>query len=240
MTKNRNYSCKDVNMLIASRTIAETFRANISVLSAVRTNWTPQYAEDLNNRIISKMEKSLGIDSKKSLRNSSLALSEIQIPARRDVAFFKTQIDEDFKDKPQTRDELLKNLGFAKYLRDVQKGKQEALIQLLNTFRINMNDSIRKKITEKGLNNALIENIIGYTSSFENANVTQESFKSSSKEVTREVRDSFNAIYDEIISICKIASNYYRYEPLKAEQFTFQKVLKNLGTSQKIPLKEEA
>lgn len=239
MSKNRNYNCKDVDMLVTSRTIAETFRTNISALSAVRSGWTPQYAEELNNRIKSIMEKFLGIDSKKNLRDSSQALSEIQMPARRDVAFFKTQIDADFRDKPQTRDEFLKSLGFAKYLKDVQTGSQEALIQLLNAFRINMNDSIRKQITEKGLNNALIDNIIGYTSSLENANITQESFKMSSKQVTQEVRDSFNAIYDEIIVICKIASAYYRYEPFKAEQFTFQKVLKNLGTSKKITLKAE-
>jgi hypothetical protein len=239
MSKNRRYSCKDVDMLMTSRTIAETFRTNISVLSTVRTDWTSKYADELNNRIRSVMEKSLGIDSKKSLRDSSLALSEIQMPARRDISFFKTQIDQDFKDKPQTKDELLKNLGFTKYLRDVQKGSQEALIQLLNAFRMNMNDSIRKKITENGLNNALIDNIIGYTTTFENANVIQETFKSSSKQVTLEVQDSLNAIYDEIISICKIASKYYRYEPLKAEQFTFQKVLKNLGASQKVTVKTE-
>jgi hypothetical protein len=186
------------------------------------------------------MEKNLGIDSKKNLRNASMALNEIHIPARRDVSFFKTQIEEDFKDKPNLRDELLNNLGFTKYLRDVQKGNQEALIQLLNAFRKNMNDAVRKEITEKGLNNALINNIIGYTSSFENANISQETFKASSKEVTKEVRDSFNAMYDEIIGICKKVSKYYHYEPLKAEQFSFSKVLRNLGASKKIPLKAEA
>lgn len=234
MLRNRNYNCKDVDMLMASRTIAENFRANIDVLSTVRTDWTVQYADNLMTRIASAMEKNLGIDSKKNLRIASAALVEIQIPARRDVSFFKTQIDDDFKAKPQKRDELLKNLGFAKHLRNVQKGDQEALIQLLNTFRVNMNETVRKEITEKGLNNALIDNIIGYASSFEKANITQESFKSSTKIITQDVRDSFNAIYDEIIGICKKASSYYNYEPLKAEQFQFQKVLRNLGTPKKV------
>lgn len=234
MLRNRNYNCKDVDMLMASRTIAENFRANIDVLSTVRTDWTVQYADNLMTRIASAMEKNLGIDSKKNLRIASAALAEIQIPARRDVSFFKTQIDDDFKAKPQKRDELLKNLGFAKHLRNVQKGDQEALIQLLNTFRVNMNETVRKEITEKGLNNALIDNIIGYASSFEKANITQESFKSSTKIITQDVRDSFNAIYDEIIGICKKASSYYNYEPLKAEQFQFQKVLRNLGTPKKV------
>lgn len=240
MTKKRSYNCSDVDMLMAARTIAESLRTNISVLSTVRTDWTEQYADDFLARIISAMERNLGIDSKKNLRNASMALNEIHVPARRDVSFFKTQIEEDFRDKPGMRDELLNNLGFTKFHRDVQKGNQEALIRLLNAFRKNMNDTIRKEITEKGLNNALIDNIIGYTSSFERANVTQETFKSSSKEVTQEVRASFNAIYEETIGICKKVSKYYRYEPLKAEQFSFRKVLSNLGASKKIPLKAEA
>jgi hypothetical protein len=233
MTKTRNYNCRDVDMLMASRTIAESFRSNISVLSAVRSDWTQQYADDLIVRITA-MEKNLGIDSKKNLRNASAALNKIHIPARRDVSFFKTQIDDDFKSNPQERDELLKNLGFAKHLRNVQTGNQEALIQLLITFRTNMNEAVRKEITGKGLNVALIDNIISYADAFEKANISQESFKSSSKEVTQEIRDSFNALYDEMIGICKKVSSYFHYEPLKVEQFTFNKVLRNLGPSKKI------
>jgi len=45
--------------------------------------------------------------------------------------------------------------------------------------------------------------------------------KSADKELIREMVDAFNAIYDEIIVICKKTSNYYHYEPLKKEQFTF-------------------
>ena len=47
MSKNRNYNCKDVDMLMTSKTIAESFKANLSGLSAVRTDWTEQYANDL-------------------------------------------------------------------------------------------------------------------------------------------------------------------------------------------------
>lgn len=123
---------------------------------------------------------------------------------------------------------------------NVQKGNQEALIQLLNAFRLNMNEAVRKQITEKGLDNALIDNLIGYATSFEKANIIQESYKSSTKEITQEVRNSFNAIYDEIIGICRKASSYYHYEPLKAEQFQFQKVLRNLGAPKKVPLVTQA
>ena len=51
MAKNRNYHCKDVEMLVASKTIAESFRNNIGELSATRITWTEQYAGDLVVRI---------------------------------------------------------------------------------------------------------------------------------------------------------------------------------------------
>jgi hypothetical protein len=233
MANKRNYTCSDVDMLMASKTIAQSFSTNIAELSATRSLWTGQYASDLNIRIDSAMENHLGIDAKKDLRNATATLATIQFPAKRDVSYFKTQIDEDFKKEKSKRDEILKTLGFAKHLRDVQKGNQESLIQLLYQFKTNMSDTLRQEITAKGLSASLIDNIIGYSDTFKQANVTQETFKSSTKEVTQEVRDVFNSIYDEIIAICKIASNYYKYEPLKKEQFTFTKALSNLGTSAK-------
>ena len=67
MAKNRNYSCKDAEMLMASKTIAENFRASIADLSATRTNWTEQYANELVGRIDAAIAGSLGIDPKKAL-----------------------------------------------------------------------------------------------------------------------------------------------------------------------------
>lgn len=234
MSKNRNYNCRDVDMLITSKTIAESFKANLSVLSAIRSDWTEQYALDLISKIDKAIEINLGTDAKKDLRNSTTNLEAIQIPAKRDVSFFKTQIDDDFKNDPAKRDEILKGLGFARHLRDVQKSNQEALIQLLYSFKTNMNDSLRKEITAKGMNVSLIDNIIGYADIFKQANTTQENLKSTTKEISKETSDSFNAIYDEIIGICKKASNYFHYEPLKIEQFTFSKVLANLGATRKV------
>lgn len=227
-------------MLMASKTIAESFKTNISELSTTRTDWTEQYANDLITRIDNAIETHLGVDAKKDLRNATATLASIQVPAKRDVSYFKTQIDEDFKKETSKRDEILKTLGFAKHLRGVQKGNQESLIQLLYQFKTNLTDTLRQEITAKGINAALLDNIIGYADTFKQANVTQETFKGSTKEITQEVADVFNAIYDEIIGICKKASNYYQYEPLKKEQFTFAKALSNLGAASKVAGTETA
>ena len=238
MAKNRNYNCKDVDMLMASKTIAETFKTNISELATTRTDWTEQYATDLILRIDNAIHTHLGIDVKKDLRSATTALVSLQFPARRDISYFKTQIDDDFKKNAPRRDEILKSLGFTKYLRGVQSGNQESLIQFLYTFKTNITPALSDEITAKGLNPMLIDNITAYADTFAQANVAQESQKGSTKEISQEVANIFNAIYDEIIGICKKASNYYRYEPVKKEQFTFAKALSNLGTPAKAQVKE--
>ena len=45
--------------------------------------------------------------------------------------------------------------------------------------------------------------------------------------------DVFNVIYDEVIGICKKASVYYQYDIIKKEQFTFSKIISNLGAARK-------
>jgi hypothetical protein len=236
MAKNRNYSYKDVDMLTATKIVGENFKSNIGELSTVRSDWTEQYATDLVVRINQIIETHLGIDAKKDLRGATSDLSSIQVSAKRDLSFFKTQIEDDFKAVPLIRDEILNTLGFSKFLRNVQKGNQEALVQLLYAFKKNMTDSLRNQITDKGLSANLIDKIVEYAGSFNEANTSQEGLKQSTKEISREVADVFNSIYDEIIGICKKVSNYYQFDAVKKEQFTFSKVISNLGSARKSPV----
>ena len=99
-----------------------------------------------------------------------------------------------------------------------------------------MTDSLRNQITDKGLSGILIDKIIGYAETFKEANVNQEGLKQTTKEVSKEVIDVFNGIYDEIIGICKKVSNYYQFDAVKQEQFTFSKVVGNLGSARKAPV----
>ncbi|HBH50123.1 MAG TPA: hypothetical protein DDX98_15870 [Bacteroidales bacterium] len=234
MSLNRNYNYKDVDMLMASKTIAESFKANISELSTTRTDWTEQYADELIGRIDSAIENNLGVDVKKVLRDATASLVAIQIPAKRDLSYFKTQVDDDFKKDSSKKNEILKTLGFSKHLKGVQKGNQESLLQLLYTFRTNITASLRADITSQGMNPTLIDKIVDYADTFREANTIQENLKETTKEITQEITSTFNAIYDEIVGICKKASVFYQYEPLKKEQFTFSKAIANLGAARKV------
>jgi len=233
--KTRDYNYKDVEMLLASKTIANNLSENLSDLSIARTTWTDKYAAGLELRIDDAIENYLGLDKKRTLREASSHLASIQNPAMRDLSFLKTQIVVDFD---QASVEILKRLGFEKHLRDVQKGNQEALIQLLYAFRKGMSKDLKDQITAKGTNPALIERLIAYAEDLKEANVSQESLKESTKLLSEEAIEIFNDIYEEVMGICKIAAAFYQYEPLKKEQFTFSKAISNMSAAHKVTVEE--
>lgn len=151
-TRKYKYNYKDVEMLLASKTISTSLSENLTDLSMARTTWTIDYATVLATKIDNAIENYLGLDKKKTLREATSRLASLQNPAMRDLSFIKTQIDVDFGKEAK---EILKNLGFDKHLRGVQKGDKEALIQLLYAFKKGLTDELKTQITEKSTNKPL-------------------------------------------------------------------------------------
>lgn len=226
---NRIYSCKDVDMLMASLTIMKSFKTNLADLGLIRSNWTDTYESDLSTRIQNAIDNYLGLDKKGEQRKATLLLHSIQEPAQKALSFLKTQIEVDFK---INADEILQTLGYTSNWKTARTDDQEALIQLLYAFKKGMTDALKTELTGKGTNPTLIENIIGYAAQLEEANVNQEILKQTSKELTEEAVVELNAIYLQIIGICKIASKYYENQPTLANQFTFIRVVDNMHSEE--------
>ena len=229
--EERIYKVKDVDMLLASKTIVETLNQNLEELSAIRSIWNQDYVDNLSTKIDDAIENYLGMDQKKELRDTTSNLAAIQAPAQRDLSFIKTQIEVDFDNRA---DEIIKTLGYDKNLRDVQRGDQEALIELLYSFKHGLTEELKNEITQKGTSPELIDRIIGYADQVKQLNVSQESLKESTKALSEEGVKIFNDIYDEVIGICKIAANFYQYDPIKKEQFTFSKTVGNMNAAKKM------
>lgn len=234
MAKNRNYNFKDVDMLLASKTIIEMLKLNLADLSMARSTWTEEYANHLATKIDDAIENYLGLDKKKELRNATTNLSSIQTPAIRDLSFLKKQLQVDFSKEKSYLKDMLKTLGFNKNLRSVQNSDQEALIELLYAFKKGMTESLKNDIVAKGTNPELIDRIVNYAEQLKQANVSQETQKETTKAISEEATNIFNAIYNEIIGICKIAGSFYQYDPLKKELFTFGKVIRNMNAIRKV------
>ena len=114
-----------------------------------------------------------------------------------------------------------------------KSGDQQALVNLLFQFKTNLTPTLNTEILTKGTSQITIDNIIGYANTLKTANIIQETFKGSRKEITDEAIKAFNDIYDQVISIATISSNFYKTEKTKQQQFSFAKVVANLNNQKK-------
>lgn len=227
--KQRNYNVKDVDMLVTSSTIIESAIKNKAFLVTKRTTWADPFFTNLKTRIDNTVQNFLGIDSAKNLRQATQVVIGLQKNAINDLAEFKIQVVEDFKSDKPRRDEILNQLGFTSYHKQAQKGDQEALINLLFQYKTNMVATLKTEITTKGTAATLIDRIITYANTLKNADVTQETFKGTRKELTEASLKEFNEIYDAVISICKISTKFFKDKPALKDQFSFNKVAKVLN-----------
>lgn len=225
----RNYKNKDVDMLMTTSTLVENAITNKGYLLTKRSSWADPFFGNLKQRINTAMQTYLGIDSAKDLRQSTQALLKIQNEALVNLALVKVQIDEDFKNNKPRRAEILKELGFTTNLKNAQRKDQEALISLLYMFKQNLTGTLRTEIEIKGTDKEALDTIITYADNLKNANVNQETFKSSKKTITAAALTEFNEIYNEVISVSRIAAKFYADKPYLKDQFSYAKVAKALN-----------
>lgn len=221
---HRDYRTKDVDMLIASATIIQSAIAEKDFLQAKRPAWADPFFDDIKERIDDAIANILGIDSAKDLRQATQAILAIEASALRDLAEAKIQISEDFKSDKTRRDELLHQLGYVTFHKAAQSGDQEALISLLFRFMANLTPEVKTEITAAGTAATLLDAITAYADQLKDANISQETFKGSRKTITADALGELNAIYSQVISICKIAANLFKDKPHLRDQFSFTAV----------------
>lgn len=226
----RIYKVKDVEMLITSATLVENGIANKTFLQTKRSTWANPFFEDLKAKIETTTETYLGKDSAQQMRQSTQIVLGIQKQALVDLAEFKVQVEEDFRKNPIQKTEILTQLGFTTYHKISQKGDQEGLVNLLFQFKKNLNQTLTAEIVAKGTSQNTIDKIVDYAQVLKNANIDQETFKGTRKEITDEAIKAFNEIYDEVISFAKIVSNFYKTDKVKQQLFSFAKVSANLNS----------
>jgi len=227
MTVSRAYNCSDMKLLVVCATIAESFLANKEPLIAVQSSWADPYGDDLKNRIDAAGNKYIGIDYRAGLRDATRILLDLQKDALDKVGLFKTQLEINFDRKRYA--ELLKRLGFDAHYQKVQRNNQEALINLLIQIRKNLKASVKAEITAKGIAATLLDDLIAAADALNQANIRQEALKSATFGDSYEAVTEFNAIYNEIMAICKVARRVFKGDPDIKFAFSFAKVLKALG-----------
>ena len=225
----RDYSGKAVDMLSACETIIKHAMEHKEYLQQKRSTWTDPFFDERLSRIQNAYSEFLGIDNAKELRAASQKVYELQAIAVKNLAEFKVQIQEDFKSDKTRLTELLKSLGFTQFHKQAQRGDQEEMIQLLFQFKDSMTPELKAEITGKGTAETIIDEIVAHADLLRSLNINQESLKGSRKEITQAAVTEFNAIYNEVISVAKIAAKFFKDDKAVKEQFSYNKVRKNLN-----------
>ncbi len=228
-TLKRAYKGKDVDMLTACATIMEQAIVHQPFLVTKRANWADPFFPDIQTQIRNAFTNFLGIDNAQELREATQLLTSIQSNSLTDLAEFKVQIMEDFKtDKPR-RDEILNRLGFTAHHKAAQNKDQEALIELLLKFKLNMTPALQTEITTAGTSATTITAITGYADVLQAANITQETMKGSRKVISQAGVTEFNTIYAQVISIAKIAAKFFKDDKAAQDKFSYSKTVATLN-----------
>ena len=227
MTGSRNYNCSDMKCLVVCATISENFLTNKEPLIAVQSSWADPFGDDLKTRIDAAGNKYIGIDYRADLRNATRDLLALQKDALDKVGLFKTQLEVNFDRKRYA--ELLKRFGFDTHYRKSSQNNQEALVSLLMHIRKNLKESVKAEITSKGIAATLLDDLIAAADALNQANIRQEALKSATIGDSYEAITEFNAIYAEIMAICKVAKRVFKGQSDIKAAFSFAKVLKALG-----------
>jgi len=228
-TTQRRYNHKDVDMLITAATIVETAIANKTFLQSKRSAWNDSFFTTLKNRIDNATKQYLGIDGALKMREATLIVNNLQKTALIELAELKVQVNEDFKVNKPRRTEILKQLGFTAYHAQAQRGDQEALINLLFQYVTNLTPALTAEIVTAGTSADLLADLTTYANDLKIADINQETFKGTKKTLTAAAVKEFNDIYDQVISISKIAGKFYKDQQDKKDQFSYSKVSKALN-----------
>ncbi len=224
---SRKYNCKDVEMLVTSNVVMESFIQYKTALVAKRKSWADPFADDLQLKIGNALDI-LGINTKVEQTSTTRQLVAIQNQALENLVTFKIQLEVDFDDDPDTLKLMEDRLGFTGHYSQVRTGEQEALIQLLTIFKRNMKPELRQQIEDAGMDGAIIDELINMRDPINETNIRQETLKGSTPKDTALNVDEMNVIYKLVIGICRIAPRLLPDVPTASEDFSFARILSRL------------
>lgn len=229
----RKFKCSDLSLLVAALTVAESYEKEKAAFVAESSKWEDPYIDEFKAIVGSLLADVYGINTKGSLEDTTKEVNKLVKAAKDDLEMVKTQIVRGFRTNPEMKDLLLKKLGFKALWRKASQNMQEAVLALMVTFSNNLTDSFRADMEAKGASSVRIDRIMGNGNLLNQANISQEELKGSTKEDTEQVVLKFNNIYEEVMDICVIGQKLFKNDKLKKAKFVFSKLIANQGASSK-------
>lgn len=226
-------TCSTANAtILACMKIVQSFNENIYELSLIRKDWTPAYANELKSRI--KTAKADYLPSESFCRHTDrqMYVHELMISSLKEVSILRALIKVDFKDDKKFQKFVFEELGYNDYFSDAKNGDYHSLYFLLEVLHKNMTLELKQTIISKTIPLTLVDKILTYDNRL-------HEFKScfdlinASEQLSAEGKEIINDIFSEIKDICRVATAYYLFDPVKRDLFCFFRVM--IGLKKTIP-----
>lgn len=213
--------------ILACQKIAKSFKENIYELSRIRKEWDSEYATSLNVWINDTIEKyyANNLDSIEDKRYKEW--HEVMVAGLQSLKVLRAALKVDFKnDKPFLK-EVFKKLGYSDYFSDAKNGDHLSLYLFLSTFVKNLDEGTKQKVIHKSVPESLLEKIIETARQIEEYKCCFEALESEN-ELNTYAQKEVAEIYETTQDICRIATAYFQFDPVKRDEFNFYKVMVNL------------
>ncbi len=230
----RLFAGKDVDMLTTLSTILTNAEDNQPALQKKRTNITPQYLKELEDKLDGVVKKYFGVDSAKQLRQQSQVVYNLEDAAYKAASEINDQVKASYSSDKVQQKEILRELGYADYFKAARKGDTEALINLLYQYQQNMTPELQAQLAATGIPEADLTLVTSYAQTLRDANVSQESYKSSKKVLTADAVTAFNDIYSDVVNkISKLARVFFPGNKQQQGLLSYTGLLKALNNKKK-------
>jgi len=231
-TPKRAYKGSDAAMLTTLAVMMNMAENNKTFLFSKRSNWNTTYFNELNNEIKRVFKDVLGVDTLGDQTKASKELYDAMNEVMPKLRSFKNAVEIDFTDDNREQ-EILNSIGFRLWDK-VQKGSQEALVELLATFVKNMTPALQTEITNAGTDASYITDIISYANTIKDKNIAQETKKKDKKAITADGITQLNNIYNNVMKVAMHSANLFTEigDNAKAALFSYNKTIASLTTSE--------
>ena len=221
-------TCSTANAtILACQKIVQSFNENIFELSLVRSDWTPDYARDLKARIKSAKANYLPAQSFCTHTERQQYIHDLMISSLKEVSILRALVKVDFPEDKIFQKHIFEVLGYNDYFSDAKNGDYHSLYFLLETMHKNMNAELKAMLTSKTIPVSLIDKILTYDNLLHEFRSCFDLINASTL-LSDEGKKVVNAIFSEIKDICRVATAYYLFDPVKRDQFCFFRVMTGL------------
>jgi hypothetical protein len=213
--------------VFACHDIVNSFAENIYELAHLRKEWSVAYAETLKKEA-QQVFDNLSTSEQFIVKLQKLKIwRELMISSLTAIGIVRASVKNDYKEDKEFQKEFYQKLGYNDYFSDAKNGDHYKMFLFVKVFADNLTPEIREKILAKGLDPHLLDRIIFNSKQLD---TFKECFDlmNDKNMVLDEDQIRIENLYGVVRDICRIATAYFYFEPVKRESFNFFKALRNM------------